>query len=174
MSIFTQRVQEHSSIIPSGFTGYIVRNSNVIIDKSYIKKGTSFVNAFDNTNVLIKDCGTPVPSVDSNLSQYLKLHKKIENETDRRLLPMWLHYKFNNAKFLNGISESDFEDFAASNEGEQKIGVIRNSNFNDEPYNKIKEYRDEMIASAKTDEGALPGDYLHGKLLVDYDKLLDK
>ena len=174
MSIFTQRVNEHSSIIPSGFTGYIVRNSNVIIDKSYIKKGTSFVNAFDNTNVLIKDCGTPVPSVDSNLSQYLKLHKKIENETDRRLLPMWLHYKFNNAKFLNGISESDFEDFAASNEGEQKIGVIRNSNFNDEPYNKIKEYRDEMIASAKTDEGALPGEYLHGKLLVDYDKLLER
>lgn len=56
MSRFTQRINEHSSIIPSGFAGYIIKNSNVIIDKSYIEKGTSLINVFDNSNTLLKDC----------------------------------------------------------------------------------------------------------------------
>ena len=56
MSRFKQRINEHASIIPSGFAGYIVRNSNVIIDKSYMEKGTSLINVFDNSNALLKDC----------------------------------------------------------------------------------------------------------------------
>ena len=56
MARFKQRIDEHSSISPSGFTGYIVKNSNVIIDKSYIEKGTSLINVFDNSNALLKDC----------------------------------------------------------------------------------------------------------------------
>lgn len=56
MSKFRQRIDEYSSILPSGFAGYIVKNSNVIIDKSYIEKGTTLVNVFDNSNALLKDC----------------------------------------------------------------------------------------------------------------------
>ena len=56
MSKFIQRIDEYSSILPSGLAGYIVKNSNVIIDKSYIERGTSFINVFDNSNTLIKDC----------------------------------------------------------------------------------------------------------------------
>lgn len=56
MSRFKQNINEHSSITPSGFAGYLIKNSNVIIDKSYIEKGTSLINVFDNSNALLKDC----------------------------------------------------------------------------------------------------------------------
>ena len=56
MSNFRQRIYEYSAILPSGFAGYIVKNSNVIIDKSYTEKGTSLINVFDNSNALLKDC----------------------------------------------------------------------------------------------------------------------
>ena len=101
MSRFKQRINEHSSITPSGFAGYIVKNSNVIIDKSYIEKGTSLINVFDNSNALLKDCGTQYPKTEKSSSVHAKLISKIQNETERRTLPFWFHYQLKNDQSMN-------------------------------------------------------------------------
>ena len=142
MAIFKQRINEHSSINPSGFTGYIIKNSNVIIDKSFIKKGTTFINAFDNSNVLIKDCGSPVPYVESELTQYLKLEKKITSENEKRLLPFWVHYHLNVDQDPNARNDA----FQGSNQ----IGLeyVEAEYFSNDPLKSINQYRNDLINNA--------------------------
>ena len=142
MSKFKQRIDEHSSINPSGFTGYIIRNSSVIIDKSYVEKCTSLANVFDNSNVLLKDCGSPVPDVETYSTQYLKLKSKIGNENEKRKLPFWIHYQ---------LKKNDNENFAAAAQGQLKIGIILRSDFQDELYSKVLEIRKNILASKDID-----------------------
>ena len=63
MGKFKQKINEQSVVAPSGFTGVIVDNSKIVIDKSYIEKGTSFVNVFNNSNAILKDSFSKTPAV---------------------------------------------------------------------------------------------------------------
>jgi hypothetical protein len=80
MGKFKQKINEQSIVQPSGFTGVIIDNSKIVIDKTYIEKGTSFVNAFNNSNVILKDCGSPEPIVDSNENIVSKTTSKLKTE----------------------------------------------------------------------------------------------
>ena len=66
MGRFKQKINEKPSINTKGLVGVIANKSNVVIDNSYIEKGTAFVNAFENSNVILKNCGTPEPLSETN------------------------------------------------------------------------------------------------------------
>lgn len=100
---FKQRLNERSVINPSGFTGIISQNSNIKIDKSFIKKGTTFVNAFDNSNVVIKDCASPSPTYKLNENYYYEKMQGLKNEISTRKLPPWVHYGL--FRFGEGIDD---------------------------------------------------------------------
>lgn len=134
MGKFKQKINEQSVVAPSGFTGVIVDNSKIVIDKSYIEKGTSFVNVFNNSNAILKDCGSPKPSVDSNENIISKIKSKLESETDKRTLPFWVHHK---------IARFDNENTAVNSKNKSliRLEVINDYDMNDEKYKKILDFR---------------------------------
>lgn len=136
-----------SSISPSGFTGFIIKNSNVIVDNSFIKKGTSFINAFDNSNVLLKDCGSLPPIEVSNNVQYEKLRYKLTNEVNKKLLPFWYHYS------LIRNRESNYLNYCPSGTVRLQPVAPSGNNINrlmdaSDEYLYVNDVRDQMLSNA--------------------------
>ena len=88
----SQRTNETPSIKPFGFTGIISQNSNLIVDKTFVVKGTSVVNAYDNSNVVLKDCASPSPVGSLENQAITKYFNTVKNERDSNTLPMWIEY----------------------------------------------------------------------------------
>ena len=144
---FKQR-NKLSSINPSGFTGFIIKNSNVIIDNSFIKKGTSFINVFDNSNTLLRDCGTISPTISSADIQYQKLTYKLNNEINKKLLPFWYNYNLvrdRSSQFLNYVPSDGvrLQPVAISGSNENRL-------MTEPGYDKVDEYRTDLVETSMT------------------------
>ena len=114
----------------------------ITVDKSYIEKGTSFVNAFDNSNVLLKDCGSPIPESGATQEFVSELMKQVKSENDSIKLPPWIHYK------LKRFDTSDQETVALSGENKFIVNLEHVRNTSDQ----ILSYRNAVLDKAKPDE----------------------
>lgn len=145
MGKFKQKINEQSIVQPSGFTGVIIDNSKIVIDKTYIEKGTSFVNAFNNSNVILKDCGSPEPIVDSNENIVSKTTSKLKTEFDKKTLPFWVHSKIARFDNLN----------TAINDKNGSLIYLEDVNevdMNDEKYEKLRNFRTTIESKLSVDE----------------------
>lgn len=152
MKNFAQRIDEKSSISPSGFTGFIIKNSNVVIDKSFIEKGSSFVNAFENSNVILKDCGTPVPIEKSSGSIVTTLNTKLLEEVERKTLPPWVNYKLKHYNIWEDTSTGTEINpkVGTSNINMHLIDVVNKKRVNDAAktfFDKVTDYRNNLIGN---------------------------
>ena len=146
-----------------------MRNSNVVIDKSYIEKGTSFVNAFENSNVVLKDCGTPIPKEESAAGMVSILNTKLTEEIDRHFLPPWVSY--NVRRFDN------LEDASSGQEDKVVIGNGLGAHFvqfvgksvvsHDDTIGVVSGYRGILMdrLDASNDYTALPSFSIQSQIL---------
>lgn len=157
MGKFKQKLNEQPNVKPNGFAGIIVDNSKIIIDKTYLEKGTSFINAFNNSNVILKDCGTPEPTIDSNKNIVSKTESKLKNELDKKTLPFWVHSK---------IARFDDFDTAVNDENGSLIylEVVNDVDMNDEKYEKIKSFRttieNNILINEDTNETVVDAEFM--------------
>lgn len=154
MKNFNQRINENPSILPSGFTGFIIKNSNVVIDKSFIEKGTSFINAYENSNVVLKDCGTPIPTEASAAKVSTAMASKLKEELDRITLPPWVNY---NIKRYDNYNKDGNETYVVipSNANCHLVEVQSMFNVKNNPtYEIVTKYRENLHAAIGTDEEA--------------------
>lgn len=169
MGKFKQKINEQSVVMPSGFTGVIVDNSKIVIDKSYVEKGTSFINAFNNSNVILRDCATPEPTSDSNENIVLKVTSKLESEIDRKTLPFWVHH--NIARFDNvNTAVND------NNKSLIRLEVINDYDMQDEKYKKILDFRttiENNLFSNDLNETVVEGKYMLEQQILRDNKLSD-
>ena len=147
-----------STINPSGFTGYIIKNSNVILEDSFIQKGTSFVNVFDNSNALLRDCGSVPPVTNQTLFQYSLIKHKLDTEIGKRLLPFWYHFKLNRIRNENALNYNPQNGIRLS------PVIISGNNINrlmnDNLYTDIRQYRDNLINFTLSSESENGIEYL--------------
>lgn len=145
---YKQRSNEMASIKPFGFTGVISKNSNLLIDKSYIEKGTSFVNAFENSNVILKDCGSPYPVTSITSSFVQEISNQITYEKDSIKLPPWIHYKLERDD--RGERETPINSL---NKFVIKLDHIRDTS------DKITSYRNDILTGMVLGHNEYNGDY---------------
>ena len=98
---YKQLSGEIPAIMPNGFTGVISKHSNLVLNKSFIEKGTTLINAFDNSNVILKDCGVPEVGTSISNEQYNQSKLKLSLENDIFDLPPWIHYKIKKDVYSN-------------------------------------------------------------------------
>jgi hypothetical protein len=145
MGRFKQKINEKPSINTKGLVGVIANKSNVVIDNSYIEKGTALVNAFENSNVILKNCGTPEPLSESNENIVNKTITKLSNENDRRLLPFFIHHKI--ARF------DDVNTYVNDNNPTlSRIEVINEHDIDNDVYLQLNNFRENIDSNLKNDE----------------------
>lgn len=145
MGRFKQKINEKPSINTKGLVGVIANKSNVVIDNSYIEKGTAFVNAFENSNVILKNCGTPEPLSETNENIVNKTITKLSNENDRRLLPFFIHHKI--ARF------DDVNTYVNDNNPTlSRIEVINEHDIDNDVYIQLNKFRENIDSNLKNDE----------------------
>ena len=98
---YRQRINETSTLKAKGFVGINSIDSNLTIDKSYIEKGTSFVNASKNSNVIIKDCGSPEPAQTVASSFFYEQKEVLKDQKASVSLPPWIEYNVFRDDVLN-------------------------------------------------------------------------
>ena len=156
---YRQHTKDIPSIKPFGFTGIISKNSNLTIDKSYIEKGTSFINAFDNSNVILKDCGTPIPSTTITYDFISDLNNQLKLEKDSIKLPPWIEY---NVSRFNKSTKGKAINLVYSNKSIIYLDDIENVS------DEITNIRNNVISSMTYDtaEGCYVSQYKNMPQLV--------
>ena len=145
MGRYKQKINEKPSIDTKGFVGVIANKSNITIDNSYIEKGTALINAFENSNVILKNCGTPVPTSESDEKIVNKAISKLTNEIDRKTLPFFIHHK---------IARFDDENLNVNDNNPtlSRLEVINEYDTNNDEYRQINEFRQNIGSNLKNDE----------------------
>lgn len=168
MGRFKQKINEKPSINTKGLVGVIANKSNVVIDNSYIEKGTALVNAFENSNVILKNCGTPEPLIETNKNIINKTITKLSNENDRRLLPFFIHHKIARFKSVNTYVNDD-------NPTLSRIEVINEHDTdNDDVYKQLSEFRETIKSNLKEDDLRVGTKVCDSKFLMEQQILRDK
>ena len=73
--------------------------------------------------------------VASALEQHQKIKLKLENETEKRTLPFWIHYK------INVNTDPNVIDIAEEANDKIKLGLIKETDFDNDPYTIIPTIR---------------------------------
>lgn len=152
---YRQRINETSTLKAKGFVGINSIDSNLTIDKSYIEKGTSFVNASKNSNVIIKDCGSPEPAQTVASSFFYEQKEVLKDQKASVSLPPWIEYNVFRDDVLNpNTAEQYSKKYNLANYFYIKLDNIVLDEENDVD-KKTKDAREELLNNSVVHDGVV-------------------